>query len=88
MPRSPAMIKAQQKYYQKIMNDPILKEQYLNKNKIYYKRYRDKIKETDDFKIKNRDNAKRYYYENQETIKEKNKMYYHIKKNNIINHLV
>jgi hypothetical protein len=87
MPRSPAMIKAQQKYYQKIMNDPILKEQYLNKSKIYYKRYRDKIKETDDFKIKNRDNAKKYYYENQEMIKEKNKMYYHTKKN-IINHLV
>jgi hypothetical protein len=87
MPRSEAMIKAQKKYYNKIISDPILKEQYFNKNKVYYKRYRDKIKDTDDFKIKNRENAKKYYYEHHEEIKEKNKMYYHTKKNKVINPL-
>lgn len=83
MPRTEAMIKAQKKYYQKMMSDPELKQQYLNKNKIYYKRYIDKIKDTDEFKIKNRDNSKKYYYEHHEEIKQKNKDYYHYKKNNL-----
>lgn len=83
MPRTQAMINAQKKYYDKIMNDPILKKQYIDKNKIYYKKYRDKIKDTEDFKVKNRENAKKYYYQNQEQIKEKNKQYYHTKKENI-----
>lgn len=80
MPRSEAMKKAQLKYYQKIINNPDLKKVYYEKNKKYIDNYRNKNKDNEDYKLKKRESAKKYYYLHQDEIKEKNKLYYQNKK--------
>ena len=69
-------------------------EKYKNKKKRDKERY-DKIKDTEEFKTKNRENAKKYYdkmgkdekqkyyNENKEYIKIRNKFYYYKKRDRI-----
>ena len=47
------------------------------KSKKYLETYRNKIKHTENYIMKQRENAKKYYYNHHEEIKEKNKKYYH-----------
>jgi hypothetical protein len=69
---------------EKIMNDPERKAQYYEKMKTYNSKYKEKVKENPEklehFKAVNRDNAKRYYYDNIEKVREKNRNYYHQRK--------
>lgn len=82
--RTEAQIKAQKRYYEKIMNDPEKKKILYEKMKQYNKNYNNKIKleNTELYNIKKekaREYSKKYYYNNLERIREKNKQYYYIK---------
>jgi hypothetical protein len=85
MPRSDALIRAQEKYLNKILSNPDLKKQYYDKMKEYNKKHRDIIKSTpslyEEHKRINRENARKYYYDNLEKMREKNRNNYHIRKN-------
>ena len=77
MPVSEALREAQKRYYNKIMSNPETKKVFLEKSKKYLENYRNKIKHTEQYIMKQRENAKKYYYNHHEEVKEKNKKYYH-----------
>ena len=72
--RTPAMIKAQKKYYLKIKNE--YPEKYKEQNQKYAKKQYEKNKHQESFMQQNRENVRKYYYDNKALISEKRRQYY------------
>ncbi len=80
MVRSEALIKAQKKYYERIKHTP----EYKEKLKISSIKNYEKFKNNEELKQKRNEYAKQYYQNNRESILEKRKIKYQLKKSQYI----
>jgi hypothetical protein len=84
MPRTEALKRAQKKYKDKILSDPVKSQKYYEQMKQHAKLQREARKtnpeQHDAFKKLNREYAKQFYSRHRDKVKEKNRLYYHKQK--------